>query len=492
MHFSQFRINLLSIVLGAVSTGASPAKTLTHNALIEANDFVKVNGLRLYDSHNKTQYLTGINYWACLNLAADADQGGQYQRFITELDQMQAAGINHLRIMAGSEGNPTPQPFRMNPPLQPEPGNYNEKVFIGLDRCLAEMANRGMRATMTLNDQWQWSGGFPQYISWTRGNEPISYPPSWNLSAPPQRPGPPGRGWGDYTTTGDYNVYITYGNQIYNDTAAEALFKNHIDTVLNRKNTVNGRVYKEDATVMTWEIANEPQPQVPDTFLGPYGLQIPPNPSDPLLPWIDRISTYIKQSAPKQLITVGFEGKQGEWYWKKVHEPKNVDYATSHCWVQNWGVYDMLNSSQANLDAAKAFATEFITNTSQWGIDIGKPVYLEEFGMARDNWQNNVTAGDYQYASNATTTHKDNYYQHIIGLAVDSFKSKTGSYIGTSPWAYGGIYRPETQQENEFGMVWAGDPPHEAPGWYDVYDTDQALTIVTAQKEDVDAFIAGN
>ena len=99
---------------------------------------------------------------------------------------------------------------------------------------------------------------------------------------------------------------------IYTDEKAEALFKAHIDKVLNRKNTVNGRVYKEDATVMTWELANEPQPQAADHYLGPYGLQYPPNPSDPLLPWIDRISTYIKQGAPKQLITVGFEGKQGE------------------------------------------------------------------------------------------------------------------------------------------------------------------------------------
>lgn len=149
----------------------------------------------------------------------------------------------------------------------------------------------------------------------------------------------------------------------------------------------------------------------------------------------------------------------------------------------------MNNASQANLQAAKDFATEFMTNTSRWGVEIGKPVYLEEFGMARDNWENNVTAGEYQYASKATTTHKDNYFQHIIGLAMDSFKGK-GSYIGTSPWAYGGIYRPETQHINKFGEVWAGDPPHEAPGWYDVYDTDKAMTIIYNQYKNIAAFLS--
>jgi mannan endo-1,4-beta-mannosidase len=46
---------------------------------------------------------------------------------------------------------------------------------------------------------------------------------------------------------------------------------------------------------------------------------------------------------------------------------------------------------------------------------------------------------------------------------MDEFRNG-GAYVGTSPWAYGGLYRPETQHVNEFGMVWAGDPPHESPG----------------------------
>lgn len=86
------------------------------------------------------------------NLAADESVGGSYSRLTTELDQMAAKGINHLRIMASSEGAPTPQPFRMSPALMQAPGQYNAKVFEGLDICLDEMSKRGMRATMTLNN----------------------------------------------------------------------------------------------------------------------------------------------------------------------------------------------------------------------------------------------------------------------------------------------------------------------------------------------------
>lgn len=125
-------------------------------AALDPKDFVYREGLRLYDKKGQ-HYLTGLNYWACMNLASDHDVGGNVSRLLTELDQMALKGVNHLRIMAGSEGAPTPQPFRMNPALMNAPGDYNEGIFVGLDRCLDEMAKRGMRATMSLNNFWQWS-----------------------------------------------------------------------------------------------------------------------------------------------------------------------------------------------------------------------------------------------------------------------------------------------------------------------------------------------
>jgi mannan endo-1,4-beta-mannosidase len=200
-----------------------------------------------------------MNYWACMNLAADEKSGGNYSRLVTELDQMAAKGINHLRIMAGSEGAPTPQPFRMNPPLMSAPGQYNDDIFQGLDICLAEMSKRGMRATMTLSNTWAWSGGFGQYVSWANNNTQIPYPESWNLTAPPQRT-TPGTGWGNYTKQGvdaaPYSDFTRFANSIFNDTKAEALYKDHIKTVTSRRNTVTGRLYSEVCYCITFEVLN--------------------------------------------------------------------------------------------------------------------------------------------------------------------------------------------------------------------------------------------
>lgn len=90
-----------------------------------------------------------------MNLAADNSVCGKLSRLIIELNQMAANGINHLRLMASSEDAPTPQPFRVNSSLMQSPGDYNEEIFAGLDRCLGEMSKRGMRATMTLANEWQ-------------------------------------------------------------------------------------------------------------------------------------------------------------------------------------------------------------------------------------------------------------------------------------------------------------------------------------------------
>lgn len=74
-------------------------------------------------------------------------------------------------------------------------------------------------------------------------------------------------------------------------------------------------------------------------------------PQDPPLEWVTDTANFIKSIAPKQLVTVGFEGKQGkmifnpdlpdwhspefpgEWWYKRVHSPAAVDYGCAHLWV---------------------------------------------------------------------------------------------------------------------------------------------------------------
>ena len=73
------------------------------------------------------------------------------------------------------------------------------------------------------------------------------------------------------------------------------MYKNAMQTIMNRRNTYNGRRYNEDPTILGWDLANEPR-----------------NPGDPsgntLAYWIEEMSQFAKLISPDQLITTGVEG----------------------------------------------------------------------------------------------------------------------------------------------------------------------------------------
>lgn len=196
-------------------------------------------------------------------------------------------------IMASSEG-PDNEPFRMTPSLMPSPGVYNNEIFEKLDIVLETCRKLGsIRVIMSLGNFWHWSGGFAQYISWFTG-EKINYP-----SRDPAT-------WPDFERS-------TEG--FYTNENCQKLFKEHIKMIMNRRNSMNKVLYKQDPVIMAWELANEPRN-------APFE-------------WIREIAGYIKSVGDRQLVTVGVEGiEQDRKVFRKQHESKYVDFTTGHCWVE--------------------------------------------------------------------------------------------------------------------------------------------------------------
>ena len=63
-----------------------------------------------------------------------------------------------------------------------------------------------------------------------------------------------------------------------------------------------------------WQLANEPQE-------GPRE-------------WFEEISKFIKEGAPNHLVSSGIESKLNETDFLNAHGPKEIDYCSSHCWVE--------------------------------------------------------------------------------------------------------------------------------------------------------------
>jgi mannan endo-1,4-beta-mannosidase len=83
---------------------------------------------------------------------------------------------------------------------------------------------------------------FAQYVSWADNDSDIPYPPSW-IPYPVNN-----------YSTGSYDEFYDYAYRFYDDdtvsSTANQLFKNHINAIMMRRNTINGKLYNEDPVIM--------------------------------------------------------------------------------------------------------------------------------------------------------------------------------------------------------------------------------------------------
>jgi mannan endo-1,4-beta-mannosidase len=367
-------------------------------------------------------YFVGVNFWQGMNLGVDGPSGDR-ARLVEELDRLQQLGVTNLRVMASSEG-PDTEPYRMVPALMISPGVYNEGVLDGLDYLVAQMGQRGMQAVMVLNNYWHWSGGMAQYVSWHEETS-IPYP-------------------------GDWFAFMAYSARFYACAECQAWYRNHIEAIVNRTNPYTGLKYRDDPAIFSWELANEPR-RYPDE-------------------WIDETAAYIKSLDPNHLVTTGSEGTP-PWErqsFRETHNGPDIDYTTIHIWPQNWGWYDPSNPS--SYLAAEARARDYFQDHAADAAALGKPLVLEEFGLARD-WE---PLHDI-YDPDSPTTYRDRFYVAMFDEVYAS-ASSGGPAAGDNFWAWAGQARS--------GDDWMGDPPHETPGWYSVYDTDVAtLAVISTHAE---------
>jgi hexosaminidase len=160
---------------------------------------------------------------------------------------------------------------------------------------------------------------------------------------------------------------------------------------------------------------------------------------------------------------------EGELPWleqdfRAAHDGPDIDYATVHIWPQNWGWYDP--ERPASYQAAEAEALAYLREHAAIAAELGKPLVLEEFGLARDY---EPLTDILDLAS--PTSHRDRFLAAMLA-EVSASAAAGGPLAGSNVWAWSGAARP--------GDPWVGDPPHEEPGWYSIYDEDASTLAVLA------------
>lgn len=405
--------------------------------LQEQSPFVTIAGTRFW-RHGKPYYFVGANFWYGAYLGATTEGKARLTR---ELDLLKETGVNNLRVLAASEHSVLSR--AVSPAFHLAPGQYHPDLLVGLDVLLDEMAKRDMVAVLYLNNFWQWSGGMSQYMSWLTGEPPL-----------------------DPDVTGDWRSFMQNSARFYRTDKAQLWYQDLIRTLVTRTNRVNGRVYAEDPTIMSWQLANEPRPGS-DQDGRPYFPQYKE--------WIAQTARFIKSLDTRHLVSTGSEGAMGTLrdlaLYQEAHNLAEVDYLTFHLWPKNWSWFDVTRP-EATYAEAQAKAKAYLLEHIEVARALGKPTVLEEFGIERD-------AADYRLV--ATTAQRDRFFKDIFGFMENQVRL-SAPIAGSNFWAWGGFGRAHSEDFIwRAGDPFTGDPPQEPQGLNSVFSGDKStLEILRA------------
>jgi mannan endo-1,4-beta-mannosidase len=417
---TTYRTLLIIILLGTFS---GPVFT-------QRSPFVSVKGASLV-VEGRPYYFVGTNYWYGSLLGLDKDKRRGAERLRNELDFLKSRGVTNLRLLGGAEGSGLINGVvRVGPPLQPEQGKFDESVLDGLDLVLYEMGKRGMKAVVFISNNWEWSGGFQQYLIW---NDRVA---------------------GEQRTR-----KLTWDEQrdivakFYSCTPCKESYNRHLNVILNRTNKISKKRYIDDPAIMAWELANEPRPMRPAA-------------NHAYRAWISDVAAAIKKKDKNHLVTLGHEGLIGTedlGLFELVHSDKNVDYLTIHIWAKNWGWFtgDKIAEGFANInDKAVAYIGQHTASARK----LNKPLVIEEFGLPRDG---------HSFDPASATSLRDAYYKKILSY-IGNQPGGDSHVAGANFWAFGGTARPHKGQVFwKAGDDYMGDPPMEEQGLNTVFDSDR-------------------
>ena len=422
-----------------------------------ASPFVTTDGIT-FQLEGKPYYYIGTNYWygsliaagapstnapskntaeAPLNHrpGAPASESAGRRRVREELDFLVSQGVTNLRVLAGAEGSGMLNGReRVGPPLQPQEGVFDERVFRGLDYLLSEMGKRHMKAILYLSNNWEWSGGFLQYLDW--------------------------HGQVDDKTVRAKMPYDNFRDDVSRFYACKPCTDGYAaqsKALIERVNIYTRLRYSDDPTIMAWELGNEPRPMRAAS-------------NDAYRAWVASAAAYIKSLDPHHLVTVGTEGvasTEDLQLYEDIHADPHVDYLTVHIWPKNFGFFsDTAIAAGWNhiLGSAEAYLQQHIPIAER----LHKPMVIEEFGLPRDLQS---------FVPGSPVRLRDAWYAFIFEHCA-----RIPVLAGCNFWAFGGQARPIPGQVFwKKGDTWMGDPPGEEQGLNTVFDCDSSTWKVVRE-----------
>ncbi|HYU97351.1 MAG TPA: cellulase family glycosylhydrolase [Pyrinomonadaceae bacterium] len=340
MQKKAFVIAALALVVGTAFLLVRERTQPNSNSA--PNAFVRVSGSRFVIAGKPFRFV-GANVSV---MHREEDRA----RMPETLRQASLAGIRVVRVWASGEGGPNDigpvgadaADWPRTHPLRWAPGKWNEEAFVHLDNVIAEAARNKLLVQLCLVNWWRDTGGVTQYLRWAGISDAADK--KFRVGINPER------------------AMLFYTND-----ETRRLYREHLEKLATRRNTVTGTLYRDDPNIFGWELMNEAQ-AVTNRWAERRA-------------WIAEMSTYLKSLDPNHIIAPGDWGYRTaaeRREWLRDHQLPNIDYCDVHVYPRDDG--------DSFLDSPTALR-EFVDNRSAAALALKKPLVFGEFGMGVEGYK---------------------------------------------------------------------------------------------------------
>jgi mannan endo-1,4-beta-mannosidase len=272
------------------------------------------------------------------------------QRMPDTLREAASSGIKVIRVWAFGEGGPNDvkpiadfADWPRNHPFRFKPNEWNEEAFVHLDNIIAQAAKNNLYVQLCLTNWWRDTGGVTQYLRWAGIND----------AADDSRP---------------FGINNEKAILFYSNPETRRLYREHINKLATRRNTVTGVLYRDDPTIFGWELMNEAQ-----VITGRWAER---------RAWISEMSQYLKSLDPNHMIAPGDWGYRSaaeRREWLADHMLPTIDYCDVHLYPRDD------HNSFVEVPAA---LKDFVDNRVAAANAVSKPLVFGEFGMGPEGFNN--------------------------------------------------------------------------------------------------------